>query len=149
MLFLVLILSGTGVKAQSAADSTAIHQLVNDYVRTINTGDAELVNRIWMHDDHVSFIGPMGRFSTYNEIRDNFVIGIFATKFTDKNLRETSLRMNFTSPETAWVEFEWEFDATRKEDGGHHHTLGRETQIMRKVNGTWKLEHIHYQGIAK
>ena len=136
------------LQAQNPTDKAAIEELVSQYVRTINEGDAALVDQIWMHDAHVSFIGPMGRFSTYQEIRDNLVVGIFGTHFTDKNLRKTSLMVNQSSPTTAWVEFEWEFDATRKSDGGHHHTLGRETQLMRKVDGAWKLEHIHYQGIA-
>lgn len=127
-------------------DKAAVERLISQYIETINLCDTALVNRIWSHDTKVSFIGPSGYYSTYQEIRDSLVVGIFGTWFTKRDLRKDELKVH-VNDSMAWSEFTWIFDATRI-DGTAHHTKGRETQIFEKgVDGEWRLVHIHYSGI--
>ncbi|MCF0159167.1 MAG: hypothetical protein HUJ99_00100, partial [Bacteroidaceae bacterium] len=94
ILFITLSCMGlflTESRAQSideAAEKAAIERLIGDYLETINTCDTALVNRIWLHSDEVSFIAPSGRYSTYNEIRDDFVVGLFGRNFIKRNLQK-------------------------------------------------------------
>ena len=126
------------------AEKAEISKIIDAYCKTINDDDLELVNEIWSHGDEVSFIGPSGRYSTYNEIRDNFVHGVFGVNFTKRNLQKEELSITVYG-DAAWAEFNWVFDAIRN-DGSPHNTKGRESQFFHKENGQWKLVHIHYSG---
>lgn len=132
----------------SKESEEAVIRLVERYVQSINEASVEITEEIWMKGDFVSFIGPSGRYSTVSEIQEDFIIGIWRNKFTDRSLKKKSLTINLSSPTTAWIEFEWEFDATRLSDGGHHHTTGLETQVARLCDdGQWRLEHVHYSSL--
>lgn len=127
-------------------DKAAIEQLISQYVETINRCDTSVVNQIWSHDAKVSFIGPTGYYSTYNEIRDSLVVGVFGANFTQRHLQKDDLKIDING-NTAWSEFSWTFNAVRT-DGAPHNGRGRETQIFEKGNdGKWKLVHIHYSAI--
>ena len=136
--------SCTSEKVNIEAEKAEISKIIDAYCKTINDDDLELVNEIWSHGDEVSFIGPSGRYSTYNEIRDNFVHGVFGVNFTKRNLQKEELSITVYG-DAAWAEFNWVFDATRN-DGSPHNTKGRESQFFHKENGQWKLVHIHYSG---
>ena len=134
--------SCTSEKVNIEAEKAEISKIIDAYCKTINDDDLELVNEIWSHGDEVSFIGPSGRYSTYNEIRDNFVHGVFGVNFTKRNLQKEELSITVYG-DAAWAEFNWVFDAIRN-DGSPHNTKGRESQFFHKENGQWKLVHIHY-----
>ena len=102
------------------AEKAEISKIIDAYCKTINDDDLELVNQIWSHGDEVSFIGPSGRYSTYNEIRDNFVHGVFGVNFTTRNLQKEELSITVYG-DAAWAEFNWKFDAIRN-DGSSHTT---------------------------
>jgi ketosteroid isomerase-like protein len=134
--------SCTSEKVNIEAEKAEISKIIDAYCKTINDDDLELVNQIWSHGDEVSFIAPSGRYSSYNEIRDNFVHGVFGVNFTKRNLQKEELNITVYG-DAAWAEFNWVFDATRN-DGSSHNTKGRESQFFHKENGQWKLVHIHY-----
>ena len=50
--------------------------------------------------------------------------------------------------DTVWVEYNWHFDAKIKSNGMEIHSDGRESEIFRKIDGGWKIVHIHYSGPA-
>ena len=131
---------------ESENDKMAITELINRYVETINRCDTALVNQIWSHDTNVSFIGPTGYYSTYNEIRDSLVVGVFGRLFKERHLQSNNLKIDIGGS-MAWSEFTWSFDATRM-DGAAHHAKGQETQIFKRCSdGEWRLIHIHYSAI--
>lgn len=151
-LTLFTVLTGCTMKSQktvpvdSEKEKAAIEHLIDLYVETINLCDTALVNNIWSHDTKVSFIGPSGYYSTYKEIRDSLVVGLFSTHFIDRHLQKDELKIDVNG-NNAWSEFTWTFDATRT-DGSAHQTRGRETQIFEKTDdGKWRLIHIHYSAI--
>jgi ketosteroid isomerase-like protein len=47
----------------------------------------------------------------------------------------------------AWVTFNWIFNATLSVNHKDMQTKGRETQLWKKVNGNWKLVHVHYSAM--
>lgn len=128
------------------ADRLAIEQVIDQYVTSINACDTALVNRIWSHGDEVSFIAPSGYYATYQAIRDQLVVELFGTNFTQRELKKDSLKISVNG-DSAWSEFSWTFHAT-KLDGTPHDTKGRETQIFeRSADGVWRLVHIHYSAV--
>lgn len=138
--------AGREMPFESENDETAIQEVINRYVETINRCDTALVNQIWSHDADVSFIGPTGYYSTYNEIRDSLVTGVFGRLFKERHLQSDNLKIDIEG-NMAWSEFTWSFDAMRM-DGTAHHAKGQETQIFKRCpNGEWRLMHIHYSAI--
>ena len=127
--------------------STSVEKVIEQYVSVINTCDTTLCGQIWSREDEVSFIAPSGHYTSYQAIRDSLVVGLFGTRFTQRELRKKSVRITING-NSAWSEFYWTFDAT-KTDGAPHHTRGLETQIFKKspADGSWKLVHIHYSSV--
>ena len=128
----------------SESERKAVEAIVDAYIKTINDGDLELVGKIWSHDELASFIGPQGRFSGYEEVRDKLVMS-FKNGFAKRNLRKDELIIVIEG-KSAWAEFTWTFDSVGN-DGTVRTSRGRETQIFRKEKDGWKLMHIHYSGI--
>jgi ketosteroid isomerase-like protein len=127
-------------------DRKAIEELVGRYVDSINTCDPDIVDAIWSHGEGVSFVAPAGRFGSYEAIRDDLVMGVFARNFQKRCLRKEDLEIHLAG-NMAWAEFTWSFDAVTR-DGKEVRNRGLETQIMRKDGqGAWKLVHIHYSRI--
>ena len=132
--------------ADEEADRLAIEQVIDQYIQSINTCDTAIVNSTWSHGDEVSFIAPSGYYATYQAIRDELVVGLFGTYFTQRELKKSSLKISLNG-NSAWSEFTWTFHAT-KLDGSSHDTQGRETQIFEKsADGIWRLVHIHYSAV--
>lgn len=128
----------------SESERKAVEAIVDAYIKTINDGDLELVSKIWSHDERASFIGPQGRFSGYEEVRDKLVMS-FKTGFAKRNLRKDELIIVIEG-DSAWAEFTWTFEA-ENHNGRSLTSRGRETQIFRKEKDGWKLMHIHYSAI--
>ena len=149
ILFLTLValfaISATAfAQGGSESERKAVEAIVDAYIKTINDGDLELVGKIWSHDERASFIGPQGRFSGYEEVRDKLVMS-FKNGFSKRNLRKDELIIVIEG-NSAWAEFTWTFDSVGK-DGTERTSRGRETQIFRKEKDDWKLMHIHYSAI--
>jgi ketosteroid isomerase-like protein len=47
----------------------------------------------------------------------------------------------------AQAEFYWDFAAKFRKDGAPLATHGRETQLYQKIDGRWRLVHVHYSGM--
>ena len=141
---LFAVSSTTFARGGSESERKAVETIVDAYIKTINDGDLELVGKIWSHDERASFIGPQGRFSGYEEVRDKLVMS-FKNGFAKRNLRKDELIIVIEG-KSAWAEFTWIFDSVGK-DGTERTSRGRETQIFRKEKDGWKLMHIHYSGI--
>ena len=87
----------------SESERKAVEAIVDAYIKTINDGDLELVGKIWSHDERASFIGPQGRFSGYEEVRDKLVMS-FKNGFSKRNLRKDELIIVIEG-NSAWAEF--------------------------------------------
>lgn len=144
LIALFAVSSTTFARGGSESERKAVEAIVDAYIKTINDGDLELVGKIWSHDELASFIGPQGRFSGYEEVRDKLVMS-FKNGFAKRNLRKDELIIVIEG-KSAWAEFTWTFDSVGK-DGTERTSRGRETQIFRKEKDGWKLMHIHYSGI--
>lgn len=141
---LAILLPANTANAQASNEREAIEKLVDNYIKTINDGDLELVSQIWSHADYATFIGPQGRFVGWEAIRDGIVAG-FKNGFTKRDLKKDNLIINING-NSAWAEFTWTFNSTST-SGRTGQSRGRESQIFEKVNGEWRLVHIHYSGM--
>jgi len=126
-----------------APDVGAIHTLITQYAKAIDTVDLKLISQIWSHSPEVSFIYPLGEEHGFDAIEQhvfqNVMGGMFSAR--DLEIKEVTIHVNENA---AWSEFHWVFHATLRKDESAITTHGVETQVYRKESGNWRLVHVHY-----
>jgi SnoaL-like domain len=108
----ILCLTPACVAAQTdtgpASDVAAIHALLEQYTKAVDTVDLKLLSQIWSHSPEVSFIYPLGEEHGYDAVEQhvfqNVMGGIFSAR--DLQAREMTIHVNGDS---AWSEFHWFF----------------------------------------
>jgi hypothetical protein len=125
----------------SKSDSILFSSLVSRYTRSIEEADTVSGSKIWADTGEVSFIFPGGNEYGWKGIRN--IYKMFEDYFTAKKLSFFDLRTTVYK-NVAWLQFYWIFDGTLRKDNSPVQTKGRETQIWRKMDGDWRLVHVHY-----
>lgn len=129
--------------ARPADDEEAIRAQVANYTKALDTGDLGLAARVWWDSKDVSAITPMGHSHGWDEVKGMYQF--FADNFTDRHLQAHDIAVHLMGA-TAWVEYNWRFDAKIKANGMEIHSDGRESEVFRKIDGRWRIVHIHYSG---
>jgi ketosteroid isomerase-like protein len=145
-------ISGSATNSSSTEnDRKRVLAMVQMYTRSVNEGDVypELIENLWEHSPDVSNINIRGHQKGYEDIKQNFYAPIF-TALKMRNLRMVTDQRQpaiYFFDNTAVVEFYWEIDAVTKKDNKAINAKGRETHVLRKKEGEWKLVHLHYSGM--
>ena len=126
-----------------ASDDSAIHHLIDQYAKAVDTIDLNLLSQIWSHSPEVSFIYPLGEEHGYDAIEQHVFKDVMGGMFTTRDLLPQNVAIHVNG-NAAWSEFHWVFHATMRKDGSAVTTHGVETQIYRKEDGKWCLVHVHY-----
>lgn len=142
--------SGTA-SSRLQEEKKRVLDVVAKYTQSVNEGDVhpELIDSLWEHSPDVSNINIRGHQKGFEDIKQNFYQPIFAV-LKDRNLRMVTEQREpsvYIFDNTAIVEFYWKLDAVIKDGNRPVSMLGRETHVMRKINGEWKLVHLHYSGM--
>jgi ketosteroid isomerase-like protein len=125
------------------ADVEAIHHLIDQYAKAVDSVDLSLLSQIWSHSPEVSFIYPLGEEHGLDAIEQHVFKDLMGGMFSARDLQARVVAVHVDG-KAAWSEFHWVFHATMRKDGSAVTTRGVETQIYRKVGGTWRLVHVHY-----
>lgn len=141
----------TTISTSNQQDKNLVLDVVNKYTESVNIGDKqpELIETLWEHSPNVSNINIRGHQKGFDDIKKNFYAPIFAV-LKDRNLRMVTNEREpgvYIFNNTAVVEFYWELNAITIDGNKPVHMFGRETHVMRKINGEWKLVHLHYSGM--
>ena len=127
----------------AVADCAAIHRLLGEYAKVVDTVDLKLLAQVWSHSPDVSFIYPLGEEHGFDAIEQHVFQKVMGGMFSARNLEMHNV-MIYVNGNSAWSEFHWDFHATMRKDGSAVITHGVETQIYRKEEGRWRLIHVHY-----
>lgn len=142
--FAFAALVGSSAFGQDAA-TAEIAALLASYERAVNELDVELAEEIWSQDSAVSFIQPRGHQRGWADIRQNFYLGTMGNLPT-RHLTIGDFEIHLLTDDAAWAEFYWTFEATLP-DGTPIESAGRETQVFKRENGVWQIQHVHYSGM--
>jgi ketosteroid isomerase-like protein len=126
-----------------APDVRAIHGLIDQYTKAIDTVDPKLISQIWSHWSGVSFIYPLGEEHGFDAIEQHVFQNVMGGMFSARDLQTNGVAIHVNG-NAAWSEFHWVFHATMRKDQSAITTRGIETQIYRKESGNWRLVHVHY-----
>ncbi len=147
LLIAIAFLFPMGIAAQTdtgpAPDVEAIHHLIDQYAKAVDTVDLNLLSQIWSHSPEVSFIYPLGEEHGFDAIEQHVFRNVMGGMFSARDLETHNVAIHVRGNE-AWSEFHWVFHATTRQDGSAVTTRGVETQIYRKEIGKWRLVHVHY-----
>jgi ketosteroid isomerase-like protein len=124
-------------------DIAAIHYLIEQYAKAVDTVDLNLLSEIWSHSPEVSFIYPLGEEHGFDAIEQHVFKNVMGGMFSTRDLEMHDVVI-YVNGNTAWSEFHWIFRATMRKDGSTVTTHGVETQVYRRESGKWRLVHVHY-----
>src|ERR1700733_14947183 len=124
-------------------DVAAIHHLIDQYAKAVDTVDLNLLLQIWAHSPEVSFIYPLGEEHGFDAIEQHVFHNVRGGMFSARDLKPRDVEIH-VSGDAGWSEFHWVFHATMRKDGTAVTTHGVETQIYRRESGKWRLGHVHY-----
>ncbi|WP_058185890.1 YybH family protein [Terracidiphilus gabretensis] len=124
-------------------DVAALHHLIEQYAKAVDTVDLNQMSQIWSHSPEVSFIYPLGEEQGLDAIEQNVFQKVMGGMFSARELAIHDAMIHVNG-DAAWSEFRWTFHATMRKDGSAVTTHGVETQVYRKESGKWRLIHVHY-----
>ena len=128
------------------SDEAAIRKLITAYARSVDTVDTALASTIWADTPEISFIHPKGHQRGWEAIKAGVYEQAMGQTFSERRLTVKDVVIH-SHGDSAWAEFYWDFEAKLRQDGRPVATQGRETQIYWKIEGAWRLVHVHYSGM--
>jgi len=131
---------------ETAADSSAIRSLIEKYAKSVDAADTTLAAEVWLDSPEVSFIHPLGHEHGFEQIKQNVYTRLMGDTFSERKLSLRDISIHVFG-DAAWAEFYWDFAAKFRKDGSPLTTHGRETQLYQRVQGRWRLVHVHYSGM--
>jgi len=150
LIFVSILLSCNDAREDSPefinTDKEEINKLLENYKKSINEIDTTLAKSFWLTDSRVSFIHPRGHEKGWEGIKTG-IYKMFKDRFTKRDLKSYDETITIFG-DMAVLEFYWIFDATFSgENPADMQTKGRETQVLKKIDGQWRIVHIHYSGM--
>jgi ketosteroid isomerase-like protein len=130
----------------AVTDVDAIGRIIAKYAKSVEDADTTLASQIWWDSPEVSFIHPLGHERGFDQIKQNVYKRLMGETFSERQLTPRDITIHVYG-EAAWAEFYWDFNAKFRKDGQPITTHGRETQIYRKMQGSWRIIHVHYSGM--
>ena len=124
-----------------------IEMLLENYATSINNGDLDLADKLFLQNENTSFIHPRGHEVGVDNVKEAFYVKTMINRFSKRDLRIHNIKINLLTDNTAVVEFYWDFYATFREDNTDIITNGRESQTLIKVDDKWKIAHVHYSNM--
>ena len=143
VLCLIPALTTAQTDTGSERDVAAIHHLIEQYAKAVDTVDLNLVSQVWSHSPEVSFIYPLGEEHGFDAIEQHIFQNVMGGMFSARDLEPRNVEIHVIG-NAGWSEFHWTFHATMRKDGSAITTHGVETQVYRKEAGKWRLVHVHY-----
>lgn len=135
-----------GQTSQESAEKIAIKNILNDYIISINNADTTLGKKVFLTSEKVNFIHPRKHEKGWENIKTG-IYGMFGSRFAKRDLKSTEEIITIFD-DVAILEFYWVFDAIfNDENATPLQTKGRETQVLKKFGGDWKIIHVHYSSM--
>ena len=137
---------GNASPEETPTASDAIRGLIEKYAKSVDAADTTLAAEVWLDSPGVSFIHPLGHEHGFEQIKQNVYTRLMGETFSERKLSPHDISIHVFG-DSAWAEFYWDFSAKFRKDGSSITTHGRETQLYEKIQGRWRLVHVHYSGM--
>src|SRR5437016_8111086 len=132
--------------AETPTDGSVIRSLIENYAKSVDAADTALAAEVWLDSPDVSFIHPLGHEHGFEQIKENVYTRLMGETFLERKLSVRDVSVHVYG-DAARAEFYWDFAAKFRKDGAPLATHGSETQLYQKLDGRWRLVHVHYSGM--
>jgi ketosteroid isomerase-like protein len=117
------------------------------YMQAVDAADPRLAATVFLTSPDVSFINPLGHERGWDQIADEVFVKLMGQTFSKRHLTPSTEPVIHVYGDAAVAEFDWDFVATLRSNGGSVHTTGRESQVyVHFPDKGWRLVHVHYSG---
>ena len=145
-LSVVLMVSSCLAACQTPAadvqqDESAVRQVFEAYVKSVNAADVTLASAVWLQSQDVVAITPFGRFQGWEHVRDELYVK-FLQQVSERDLRPSNVSTHMMG-DSAWLAFDWAFTA-KLANGQPTASKGWESHVYQKTDRGWRIVHLHY-----
>jgi len=144
-LALLVSTSLAGCQAPSAnvqQDESAVRQVFENYLKSVNAADLSLGSDIWMQGPDIVAVTPFGRFQGWDQVREEVYVKFLQQSLTGRDLRPGNVSIH-TLGDSAWLEFDWAFKG-KMATGESVESKGWESHVYQRTDKGWKIVHLHY-----
>ena len=128
--------------ADVTQDESAIRQVFDNYIKSVNAADVALSSEVWLQSPDLVVITPLGRFQGWERVRDEVYVKFLQQMFSARDLRPSNVSMHVMG-NSAWLAFDWEFSA-KFANGQPMESKGWESHLYQKTDQGWRIAHLHY-----
>ena len=126
-------------------DNTIVQHLLDTYVKAIHEQDTDLFQSIWAGTQEDTLIAVTTIFHGPKAIQQDFLMGAIRKTFTLIDLFiDKEPIIHALGPDDAIIIFPYHTECTKRETGEAFSIQGWETQVLKKIDGVWKIFHDHY-----
>jgi ketosteroid isomerase-like protein len=141
--FLVSACDGpVGTSSQVTAEESRVRDVLDRYLRSIDTADVALAAEVWAHGPTVEAVTPFGRFKGWDGVRNGLYINFLQKLFSERRLTPSDVSVRVVG-DAAWAVFDWSF-AAKGADGQPYVSSGRESHVYQRADGRWAIVQLHY-----
>ena len=108
VLCLIPALTTAQTDTGSERDVAAIHHLIEQYAKAVDTVDLNLLSQVWSHSPEVSFIYPLGEEHGFDAIEQHVFQNVMGGMFSTRDLEPRNVEIH-VSGNAGWSEFHWTF----------------------------------------
>ena len=144
-LALLLSTSLAGCQAPAAnvqQDESAVRQVFENYLKSVNAADLALGSDIWMQSADIVAVTPFGRFQGWDQVREEVYVKFLQQSLTERDLRPGNVSIHVMG-DSAWLEFDWVFKG-KMATGQPVESKGWESHVYQRTDKGWKIVHLHY-----
>jgi ketosteroid isomerase-like protein len=123
-------------------DESAVRELLDSYIKSVNTADATLASAIWLQSEDLVVVTPFGRFQGWDRVRDEIYVKFLQQAFSERDLRPSNVSMRVMG-DAAWLAYDWTFTG-KLANGQPTASTGWESQVYQKTDQGWRIVHLHY-----
>lgn len=124
-------------------DYKQIELLVNNYIKAISSQDKDDFMNLWTGKNN-TLISVINKYDSLENIYQDFLIGSIQKNYAKIDLIAQDLEIKFITNELALVIFEYRTECIKRDSNEEYGIHGLETQVIQKINGHWKIVHLHY-----
>lgn len=122
-----------------------IRDRVAEYCRAIHTQNREDFFALWSGRETDTLISIATVFTGTETIYENFLLGGIQKAYERIDLiADGEPEVHLVSDDTAVVVFQYHTECIRRDTKEPHGIEGVETQLFVKLDGQWRLHHVHY-----
>lgn len=123
-------------------DESAIREVFESYIKSVNAADVTLASAIWLQSENVEAVTPFGRFHGWDRVRDDIYIKFLQQAFSERDLRSSNVSLRVMG-DAAWLAYDWTF-AGKLANGQPTASKGWESQMYQRTDQGWRIVHLHY-----